>query len=163
MTAAETSTTSAPSPGTGSQPAAVDAGSPVETPIRAKRAMPTSPITAADRFMMRLLRIETIDRRALLGAHTAFRRSVVITGIRCTITYLLIPLLVPILSFVGIIAAPLGIALCLYAIINGVVSVRRFFTSGHKGRWLYTGFILVVFVILGFALAADLGRLMELL
>ena len=93
------------------------------------------------------------------GAHRAFRTSVVVSGIRCLITYVLVPVLVPLLSFIGVLAAPIGIALCVVAVVNGVISVRRFWIADYRGKWMYTWFIAVVFVVLGFALAADIGRL----
>lgn len=114
---------------------------------------------APDRFMRRLLGVRALDVRSGEGAHRAFRISVVISGIRCLITYLLVPVLVPMASLAGWVAAPLGIALCAYAVVNGVVSLRRFWRSDHPHRWLYTMFMLVVFSILTLALVSDVSRL----
>lgn len=114
---------------------------------------------AADRFMRRLLRVTGQNRKAGAGAHKAFRVSVAISAVRCLITYLLIPILVPVLSFAGWVAAPVGIALCVVAAVNGVVSLRRFWGSDHAKRWMYTGFMAVVFIILALALVSDLARL----
>src|SRR5690625_6577768 len=50
----------------------------------------------ADRFMRRLFGVADIDRRSGEGAHRAFRTAVVVSGIRCLITYLSIPVLVPV-------------------------------------------------------------------
>ena len=113
----------------------------------------------ADRFMRRVLGIEAPDQRAGDGAHNAFRVSVAISGVRCLITYLLIPVLVPMMSLAGWVAAPIGIALCVYAVVNGVVSLKRFWRSDHRQRWMYTIFMGVVFVVLGFALVSDFSRL----
>ena len=81
------------------------------------------------------------------------------SGVRCLLTYLAIPLLVPIVSLAGWLATPVNLALCGLAVVNGIVSARRFWASDHRHRWLYTAFIAVVFVVLAIALAADLGRL----
>ena len=113
----------------------------------------------ADRAMRRLLGITGTDLRSGEGAHKAFRISVVFSGIRCLITYLLIPVLVPVFSLAGWVAAPVGIALCVVAVVNGVISTRRFWRSDHPKRWLYTAFMGVVFVILAIALTADLQRI----
>ena len=113
----------------------------------------------ADRFMRRLLRVGELDRRSGAGAHRAFRISVVVSGVRCLITYLAIPLLVPIASLAGWLATPISMALCVLAFVNGIVSARRFWKSDHRHRWLYTAFITVVFIILAIALATDLQRL----
>lgn len=113
----------------------------------------------ADRFMRRLFGVTSVDVRSGRGAHRAFRVSVVFSGIRCLITYLLIPVLVPVLSLAGWVAAPIGLALCTVAVVNGLISMRRFWRSDHKQRWMYTIFMAVVFVILAIALASDLTRL----
>ncbi|GAA4894128.1 hypothetical protein GCM10025789_09150 [Tessaracoccus lubricantis] len=115
---------------------------------------------AADRFMRRLLGIRGPARTSSSeAAHRAFRVSVVISGVRCLITYLLVPVLVPMLSLAGWVAAPIGIVLCVYAVINGVVSMRRFWGSDHRQRWMYTIFMAVVFVVLGIAMVSDISRL----
>ena len=113
----------------------------------------------ADRAMRRLLGIHGVDRGAVMGAHRAFRVSVVVSAVRCIITYLAIPIVVPLLSLSGWVAAPVGIALCVVAVVNGVVSVRRFWASDHARRWTYTGFMGVVFVILAVAMVSELQRL----
>lgn len=79
-------------------------------------------------------------------------------SLRCVITYLAVPVLVPLVSLSGWVAAPVGIALCVVAVVNGIVSVRRFWAADHPRRWMYTGFMGVVFVILGIALASELTR-----
>lgn len=114
---------------------------------------------AADRVMRRLLRVDGLDPSASTGAHRAFRTSVLVSAVRCLITYLLIPILVPLLSLSGWVAAPIGIVLCVIAVVNGVVSVRRFWTADHPRRWVYTGFMAVVFVILGVAMVSELHRM----
>lgn len=113
---------------------------------------------AADRAVRRLLRITAIDRRSGSGAHRAFRVSVVVSAIRCLITYLLVPVLVPVLSLGGWVAAPVGIALCVVAVVNGTLAVRRFWVSDHRARWMYTGFMGVVFLILALGLYTEIQR-----
>ncbi|WP_282007180.1 hypothetical protein [Propioniciclava sinopodophylli] len=114
---------------------------------------------APDRLMRRLLGVGDRRVRPSAEAHRAFRVSVVVSAVRCLITYVLVPVLVPILSLSGWVAAPIGIALCVYAVANGIVSLRRFWGSDHPKRWMYTAFMFVVFVILAIALVSDLSRL----
>ena len=109
----------------------------------------------ADLFMRRLLRVTTTDPKAVFRARSAMRSSIVIAGIRCTITYLLVPILVPILGFMGTFATPLSIALILYAMVNGVISVRRFWMADHRSRWNYTWFMAIVLLLLTVALVID--------
>lgn len=114
---------------------------------------------AADRFMRSVLGISTLDRRSTQGAHRAFRVSLMVSALRCLITYALIPIMVPILSLSGWVATPISMALCVLAVVNGTISMRRFWRSDHQQRWMYTGFIGVVFTILAVALISDLTRL----
>lgn len=137
--------------------------SPVQVPAQAAtRDAPAAPgfrsDGVGDRFMRRLLGITAVNRRSGAGAHRAFRISVVVSGIRCAITYVLVPILVPLLSLAGWVAAPIGIALCVVAVVNGTVAVRRFWVSDHPKRWMYTGFMGVVFAILAIALATEIQR-----
>lgn len=112
----------------------------------------------ADRLMRRLLGVHELDRRAGTGAHRAFRISVVVSAVRCIITYLAIPVLVPLLSLSGWVAAPVGVALCVIAVVNGVISLRRFWASDHPKRWVYTWFMSVVFAILAVAMVSEFLR-----
>ena len=134
----------------------------METVERAREAT-TAPRfrsdASPDRFMRRLFGVTDPVYGSDREAHRAFRVSVVISGIRCLITYLVVPILVPLLSLSGWVAAPIGIALCIYAVINGIVSLKRFWQSDHRHRWVYTIFMGVVFAILALALVSDIARL----
>ncbi len=126
-----------------------------------ERVAEAPPQSAADRFMRRLLRVEHVPRtaKAEREAHRGFRIALVVTGIRCLITYLLIPILVPIVGLAGIVAAPIGLALCVVAVINGVFSVRRFWISDSRHKWRYTWFIAFVFLVLAAAMVSDIARI----
>ncbi len=117
----------------------------------------------ADRFMRWLLHISRPQKGAIMGAHKAFRYSLIISGIRCIITYLLVPILVPILSVAGWVATPISLLLCAYAAVNGVISVRRFWLADHTQRWMYTAFMGVVFLVLAFSLTTDITRVISAL
>ncbi len=118
--------------------------------------------SGADRFMRRLLRIgDEVDRNAIFGARRSTTTSIVISGVRCTITYLLIPILTPFIGILGTLAAPLSIALCLIAIGMGVSGVRRFWIADHRSKWAYTGFIAVVQVLLVVAIGFDVAAIVS--
>lgn len=113
----------------------------------------------ADRVMRGLLGVRRPNPRSGQSAHKAFRTSVVFSAARCIVSYVLIPVLVPILSLSGWVTAPIGLALCAVAVVNGVVSMRRFWRAEHPKRWMYAAFMGIVFVILAIALVSDLNRL----
>lgn len=138
------------------------ASSPADTAPSAPR-YPTAARSnsAADRFMRRLLGISHVQRSAKTEreAHRGFQTSILVSAVRCIVTYLLIPILTPIVSFAGVLSAPIGIALCAVAFVSGTMSLRRFWASDHTARWMYTWFIAVVFVVLAVAVAVDITRI----
>lgn len=117
----------------------------------------------ADRFVRRLLRIgDTVDKTAVFGARRSTTTAIVVSGIRCTITYLLIPILAPFVSLLETLEAPVSIILSSFAIVMGIRGVRRFWIADHLSRWWYTAFIGVVVVMLLVAIAFDLSDLFPL-
>ena len=82
-----------------------------------------------------------------------------VSAVRCLITYLAIPILIPLLSLAGWVAAPIGFALCVVAVVNGVISIRRFWVADHPRRWMYTGFMAIVFAVLAVAMVAELRQM----
>ncbi len=132
----------------------------VPTPPSRDHRRPVS-FAAADVFMRRLLRVDTVDPRAAAGAHRAFRWSILVTAVRCTILYLAVPILIPVVSVAHIVALPVSIALCVFALVNGIVSVRRFWTANHPARWKYSAFMGVVFAVLLISLVVDITRLVS--
>nr|WP_233613848.1 hypothetical protein [Leucobacter edaphi] len=119
--------------------------------------------SAADRFMRRLLRVQLREATPAneRAAHRGFQIAMVISGVRCLVTYLLIPVLAPILSIANVFAAPIGILLCAIAAVSGISSLRRFWASDHRSRWMYTAFIGVVFLVLAVAVSFDIGRIVS--
>jgi hypothetical protein len=117
--------------------------------------------TPADRFMRRLLRVgDVVDKNAVLGARRNTTAAIVVSGIRCIITYLLIPILAPIVGLSGAASAPLTIALSLLAIYMGISGVRRFWIADHRARWAYTTFIGVVVVLLLIGIVVDVWTIL---
>jgi len=131
----------------------------MSTALKADAASSDLAAHPADRFMIKLLRVEQAQNLETKSADRAFRIALVISGVRCFITYLLVPILASIATVAGWVATPISIALCVFAVVNGIISLRRFWRSRHKYRWVYTGFIGVIFIVLGAALVLDINRL----
>jgi hypothetical protein len=100
-------------------------------------------------------------RGSIMGAQNALSGSIAISGIRCIITYIAIPLMGPILGLGGV-GPTLGLALGALSMVFIVISTRRFFAADHKWRWGYAsvGMALIVLVIVqsAFDIAHLLGR-----
>ncbi|HLU30414.1 MAG TPA: hypothetical protein VK088_01535 [Acidimicrobiia bacterium] len=116
--------------------------------------------TPADQWMRRILRIEgDAVPGAVFDAQNKLRSSIIISGIRCIITYLLVPIVTPIVGFMGVLAAPVSIVLSVLAIVLGYNSMRRFWLADHRLRWRYTAFIAVVWVLLLVGIGMDVANL----
>jgi hypothetical protein len=97
-----------------------------------------------DRIVRQALLIEDAAPRSILD----LRGSLVISAVRCVLTYALIPLLVPVIGWAGLVAAPLSLVMGLAAIALAVRSLRRVWLADYRHRWAYTGFITVVLALL---------------
>jgi hypothetical protein len=116
--------------------------------------------SAADQAMRRLLRISgDAQPGAILGAQRAMTNSILVSAIRCTITYLLVPILTPIVGVLDLVAAPLSIALCAVAFVMSSRSLRRFWLADHSKRWHYTALVAVVWTFLAVAVVRDVAQL----
>lgn len=116
----------------------------------------TRPRSAADRVARQLLRVEGAEPRTLMP----LKGSLVISAVRCMITYVLIPVLAPVISGFGMVATPLSLALAVAAGVMAVVSLRRVWLADWARRWAYTAFIAVVLVLLAVAAAFDVRTLL---
>ncbi len=101
---------------------------------------------------------------SVFGAEDAFGKSIAISAIRCTFTYLLLPLLAPVLKPVlnlsdGVAAPIIGLLLGLVSMTAITFSMRRFFASDHKWRWPYAILGGSIFVMLVVMMLVDLNNL----
>ena len=116
--------------------------------------------TAADRFMRRWLHVgDVVDENAILGARRSTTAAIVVSGIRCIITYLLIPVLAPVIGISHAASAPVTIALSVLAIVMGITGVRRFWMADHRARWAYTTFIAVIVALLIVGIVLDVASM----
>jgi hypothetical protein len=110
--------------------------------------------------MRRLLRIEgDAEPSAVLGAQRAMTSSILVSAIRCTITYLLVPVLTPIVGVLDLVDAPLSLVLCCLAFFMSSRSLRRFWRADHSKRWHYTALVVVVWSFLAVAVVRDIGQI----
>jgi hypothetical protein len=91
--------------------------------------------------------------------YRSFNRSVVISGIRCTLTYLILPYLAPLLGLAGGFGPGLGLAIGSVAIVANVFTIRRFWVARHRWRWLVTAVSSGVIVLLLVMAVGDIATL----
>jgi hypothetical protein len=115
------------------------------------QSVTTAPDDASpvDAFMCRLLRIPTgtdPDRKA----EKVFGTSILISTVRCLLTYVLLPLLKPAIDLTGGVGPILGLVIGAVSATAIVYSMRRFWAANHRMRWAYTvigGGILVLLAV----------------
>ncbi len=116
--------------------------------------------TPADRFIRQLLRVgDIVDRNAIFGARRATTAAIVVSGIRCSITYLLIPIMAPFVGFLNTLDAPISLGLSSFAVVMSVGGVRRFWIANHRARRAYTVFIGVMLVLLSVTIVLDVSAI----
>ena len=122
-----------------------------------QRAAPSASRSRADRFMHRLLRSSTRRRVDPSSVHRVFSTSMVLSGLRCLFSYVLIPFVVP---AIGAFTAPaLGIVLSVLALVFDVRGLRRFWIVDHKSRWAMTAVYIAVMSFVLVLLGTDIAHL----
>jgi hypothetical protein len=92
-------------------------------------------------------------------AQKAFSASVLISAIRCTLTYVVFPFAAPALGIAAGVGSTVGIVASVIGIAANVFSIRRFHGSGHRWRWHITAINVGIIVLLSVLLALDLSDL----
>jgi uncharacterized membrane protein len=94
------------------------------------------------------------------AATRMFSRSVVVSGVRCLLAYIVLPWLVPLWGALRGIGPVLGLVVGVVAIGFNVASIRRFQRSGHRWRWWITALNSSVIVLLVVLVARDIADLL---
>jgi multisubunit Na+/H+ antiporter MnhB subunit len=131
-----------------------------EAPEATLAAPPQRP--AADVFMRRLLRVDESQPR--LGEdelRKGFSTSILVSAVRCVITYLVIPFLAPILGLAAGVAPIVGIPIGVLAIVFNIKSMRRFWRADHRFRWGYTAVSGTVIAMLVVLIALDVADIVS--
>ncbi len=81
-------------------------------------------------------------------AERLFSRSVVISGIRCTLTYVIFPFVAPLIGIAASVGAVIGVLIGVVAIVFNVMSIRRFFKADHRYKWWASAMNVAVILLL---------------
>lgn len=105
-----------------------------------------------------------VDHSALAaeqGAQRAFNRSMVISGTRCLLTYVVFPWILPLLGITSGVGPAIGIPVGLVALTCDIFTVRRFWQVDHKWKWPVTVVCSGVIAMLLFLLVEDVVDLLS--
>lgn len=112
----------------------------------------------ADLLMRRILRIEDPpENRPEAETYRHFRRSMTISAIRCTLTYVIFPFVLPFLSFMKGVGPIVGVLVGSVALVFDTLTIRRFFEVNHKYRWYFSTVAFAVMGLLVVLLVQDLA------
>jgi hypothetical protein len=115
----------------------------------------------AERAVRRALWIpERIERSSAGDVHGAFSRSMVISALRCLLTYIVLPFIAPLVGVIQGVGPMVGLALGSVAVAFNVASIRRFFVAEHRWRWGYAAIGASVICLLAVLMANDIARLL---
>ena len=83
-----------------------------------------------------------------------------IAGVRCTLTYIIIPFGAPLIGWLGVLAAPFSLVLSVTALVLAISSLRRVWMADYRHRWPYTAFIVVAVTLLTVVIIGDTRTLL---
>ena len=109
--------------------------------------------------MRRLLRIPDGHTATTDAAQRAFSTSVLVSAVRCVLTYLVLPFLAPALGLAAGVGPAIGLPIEAVAIASNVMTIRRFWAADHRWRWAYTALAVTVIALLVVLMAEDITTL----
>lgn len=110
--------------------------------------------------MRRLLRINEDTTATERDAQRAFSTSILVSATRCTLTYLVLPFLLPVLGLAAGVGPAIGVPVGAVAITSNVATIRRFWAADHRWRWAYTALALTVIALLLVLMVEDVASLL---
>jgi hypothetical protein len=111
----------------------------------------------ADRLARRLLRVR--EPAAEAEVHNLFSSSMVLSGTRCLLSYIVLPVLAPWLGAVPLIGPVIGLPVGILALVFDVRAIRRFFQSDHRWRWVAAALYFVIMIMVSLLVVGDIVRL----
>ncbi len=118
--------------------------------------------SVADHVVRRVLRIrERAADATSASAYGSFQRSMLISAVRCTLTYVVFPFVAPAVGFATGVGPVLGILIGTFAIVCDMFTIRRFFAVDHKWRWPVSTIAFSVICLLAVLLVQDVSHLLR--
>lgn len=100
-----------------------------------------------------------IDTNAADQPERVFSQSILISAVRCLLTYLLFPFIFPIIGVTSGIGSGIGLIVGAIAIVANLFSIRRFHRADHKYKWQVSALNAAVIVLLVVLIVLDANDL----
>ena len=95
--------------------------------------------------MRRLLRIPEGQRPVDESeTHRIFSLSMVLSGLRCLLSYVVLPFVLPAIGLAKGVGPAIGIPISLLALVFDGLGIRRFWLADHHQRWAFTALYAIV-------------------
>lgn len=95
------------------------------------------------------------------SAYGSFQRSMLISAVRCTLTYVVFPFVAPAVGFATGVGPVVGLVIGSFAIVCDVFTIRRFFAVDHRFRWPVSIVAFCVICLLAVLLVQDVSHLLR--
>ncbi len=124
-------------------------------------------VSRADSVMTRLLLVKPVasayggggEASATRSAENALTLSLMFSGARCILQYVLLPFLLPVAGIAADAAVPILLLINLVAMVSIYFSLRRFWTIGYTHRWRYLVVAAAALVLLVAFTIYDIAKL----
>jgi hypothetical protein len=93
------------------------------------------------------------------AVHRMFSFSIVLSALRCLLSYVVFPILTPVLGVASGVGPAIGIPIAVLALFFDVVGIRRFWLTDHRWRWGMTLIYAAVMVLVSSLLVGDIVHL----
>ena len=100
------------------------------------------------------------DNASPAAAERVFSKSVVISGVRCLLTYIVFPFIAPLIGITSNTGAVIGVLIGVVAIVFNVMSIRRLFAADHPYKWWASAMNMAVIVLLVVLFIVDSQQLL---
>lgn len=89
-----------------------------------------------------------------------FSFTMMLSGARCVFSYIVFPWVLPAVGMASGVGNWLGVSISLVAISFNILSIRRFWGSNHRYRWLATSLNIGTIVLLATLMVVDASSLL---
>jgi hypothetical protein len=128
--------------------------------IEANSGSPQGVRSRGDEIARRLLAIPNgCPVISVAQAQRSFSVAMVLSGLRCLLSYVVVPVVLPLLGLAVGAAPYIGVPVALLALVFDVRGIRRYWLANSSRRWAMTWVYLAVIVLVVFLLVHDLLKI----
>jgi hypothetical protein len=93
------------------------------------------------------------------NAERAFSLSLIFSGVRCILQYVVLPFILPVIGIAGDFSVVIGLVINVMALSAIIYSIRTFFKVNYKHKWRYLPVGLFAIVLLSAFLLLDIAEI----